>query len=143
MNSLEKKNSKKVLFSSFSDLTLADDVIDKLETLFRSKGIVVQQDIATSRCIESEHAEMPAVFKTCKSLKREVNQSLADLHKLLSKELSNSLSAIVTEIFDDPSEEADIETSIKVLTIFYKLLSATTLTEDNSSRMLRWIYEIC
>ena len=49
---------------------------------------------------------------------------------------------IVRETFEEASEETDTAESIKILIIFYELLKTSMLTEKNSTKMLRWIYDL-
>ena len=49
---------------------------------------------------------------------------------------------IIRETFQDASDETDTAESIKVLIIFYRLLETTTITEENSAKMLKWIYQL-
>ena len=61
---------------------------------------------------------------------------------MLSREIADSLPLIAEEMFEEGREEGDREGGVKVLVIFYDLLGVAQLTVDNSSRILRWIYDI-
>jgi hypothetical protein len=45
-------------------------------------------------------------------------------------------------MYGDPSEETDTKLAVKVLLILYRFLDSSTLNEQNSSKMLRWIYTL-
>jgi hypothetical protein len=81
----ERKNSKKVAFSSTSDIAAIDEVQDKLLSFFEAHDISLESDRRQGSCksIESEENEGTASIKTFKSFRKEGNCRLSDLQRVL------------------------------------------------------------
>lgn len=107
----------------------------------QSHGVPLNQEASSTRSMDSDSNEITPL-RTNKTFKKEANSKLFDLQKLLANQLVASLEVIGTEIFDDPSEEVDVDLGIKVLVIFHKLLSSAYLNDHNSSKVLRWIHTL-